>query len=78
MKKICLSVVGMYLSLLSALSQTTPNTDSSYKRRKLKFEEANIVSSYYKQDGNHAAVTGGIGSQALTDLSNSIDVKLTR
>jgi len=78
MKKICLTVVGMYLSLLAAFSQRSPNTDSSYKSRKLKFEEVNIVSSYYKQDGNHAAVTGGTGSQELTDLSNSIDLKLTR
>ena len=78
MKKICLSVVGMYLGLLTAFSQSSGNTDSSYKPRKLKFEEANIISSYYQQDGNHAAVTGGTGSQALTDLSNSIDLKLTR
>jgi Tat protein secretion system quality control protein TatD with DNase activity len=44
----------------------------------LTFEEANIVSSYYKQDGNHAAVTGGIGSQQLTDISNTIDLKLSK
>ena len=64
--------------MLSALSQSSPKTDSAYKPRKLTFEEANLVSSYYRQDGNNAAVTGGIGSEKLTDISNSIDVKFSK
>src|SRR4029079_7941428 len=40
-------------------------------------EEANLVSSYYRQDANNAATTGGIGSEKLTDLSNTIDVKFS-
>src|SRR6186997_226901 len=78
MKKLFLSVIGMYFTMLAALSQGNPNVDSTYKPRKLTFEEANLVSSYYKQDGNNSAVTGGIGSEKLTDLSNSIDLKLYR
>jgi Protein of unknown function (DUF3570) len=76
MQKLSLTVIGMYLGILAAFSQGTPKTDSSYKPRKLTFEEANIVSSYYSQNGDHAAVTGGIGSEKLTDFSNSIDLKL--
>ena len=78
MKKLFLSVIGMYFTMLAALSQGNPKTDSVYKPRKLTFEEANLVSSYYRQDGNNSAVTGGIGSEKLTDLSNSIDLKLYR
>lgn len=78
MRKIYLSVLGIYLSLLSAFSQNSQKVDSSYKNRKLKFEEANIVSSYYQQDGNNATVTGGIGSQKLTDISTTIDLKLIK
>jgi hypothetical protein len=78
MKKLFLSVIGMYFTMLAALSQGTPKTDSAYKPRKLTFEEANLVSSYYRQDGNNSAVTGGIGSEKLTDLSNSIDLKIYR
>src|SRR6187401_3089483 len=78
MKKLFLSVIGMYFTMLAALSQGNPKADSVYKPRKLTFEEANLVSSYYKQDGNNSAVTGGIGSEKLTDLSNSIDLKLYR
>ncbi len=77
MKKLFLSVIGIYVGLLAAFSQAVPKTDSAYKSRKLKFEEANLVSSYYSQDGNNATVTGGIGSEKLTDISNTIDLRLS-
>lgn len=77
MKKICLSVVGIFLTLFASFAQTTKDS-SGYKSRKLNFEEANLVSSYYKQDGNNSAVTGGAGTEKLTDLSNSIDVKFIK
>lgn len=77
MKKICLSVIGLFLSFVAAFSQDTKDS-SSYKPRKLTFEEANLVSSYYKQDGNNSAVTGGIGTENLTDFSNTIDLKFIR
>lgn len=74
MKKICLIVVGLYIGLFAGFAQT--NADSSkYRPQELTFEEANIVSSYYHQDGNNSAVTGGIGTERLTDLSNSFDLK---
>jgi hypothetical protein len=73
MKKICLTVVGWYIGLLAGFAQQAVDT-SGYKPRTLTFEEANIVSSYYHQDGNNSAVTGGIGTERLTDLSNSFDL----
>ncbi|MFM2337260.1 MAG: hypothetical protein RL115_453, partial [Bacteroidota bacterium] len=79
MRKICLSVVGIFLGLFATYAQTiSPKDTTEYKSRKLTFEEANLVSSYYVQDGNNAAVTGGVGSQHLTDISNTIDVKFTK
>jgi hypothetical protein len=77
MKKICLVVVGIYLKMFGAFSQTLPTADSSqFHSRKLTFEEADLVSSYYNQDGDHSAVTGGIGTEKLVDVSNTIDVLL--
>ncbi|HEX4877947.1 MAG TPA: DUF3570 domain-containing protein [Chitinophagaceae bacterium] len=78
MKKICLSIAGIFLSLFASFAQTSPEDSAQYKSRKLTFEEANLVSSYYKQDGNNSAVTGGTGTEKLTDYSNSIDVKFTK
>ena len=65
------------LALLQSHAQT--NIDSTgFKSRKLQVDEINLVSSYYNQDGNNAAVTGGIGSEKLMDISNYFDVKLTK
>ncbi len=76
MKRIFFSALAMFAFLQS---YAQPAKDSSgYKSRKLSIEEVNFVSSYYRQDGNNAAVTGGRGSEKLTDLANVIDVKLTR
>lgn len=41
-------------------------------------EEINFVSGYYHQNGNHSAVTGGIGTERLTDFSNTIELKLSK
>lgn len=77
MKKNCLVTIGLVISFFSGFSQAS--TDSSkYQNRQLTFEEANLVSSYYKQDGNNSAVTGGIGSEKLTDISNAFDLKFYR
>jgi hypothetical protein len=74
MRRLFLSVIGLYVGILSSFSQ---NTDSAYKKRKLTFEEANFVSSYYRQNGNNAATTGGTGSEKLSDFANTIDVKVS-
>lgn len=62
MKKISLTLIGLYILLLNAFSQTIKDS-SLYKARPLRLDEVNIVSSYYTQDGNHSAVTGGIGTE---------------
>ena len=86
MKKICLTVIGLYLLLLNAFSQVVIEDTASdrskeisagYIDKPLHLEETNIVSSYYKQDGNHSAVTGGIGTEKVTDLSNGLELKFT-
>lgn len=77
MKKIFLTAAAVF-ALLHSFAQTTPKDITGFQSRKLKLEEINLVSSYYTQDGNNAAVTGGIGSQKLTDIANIFDVKLTK
>src|SRR6266496_5945983 len=78
MKKISLTVIGLYLCFLSAFSQNSSSQDTAYKSRKLKIDEINFVSGYYNQDGNNSAVTGGIGSEKLTDFANTIELKLSK
>jgi len=78
MKKLSLAVVGIFFTLFASFAQSTPKDSANYKSRKLTFEEANLVSSYYSQNGDHASVTGGIGTQKLSDISNTIDLKFVR
>lgn len=44
----------------------------TYKKRVLETAELDILASYYTQDGDNAAVTGGIGTEKLTDVAPSI------
>jgi hypothetical protein len=74
MKKICLTVVGLYFMLLHAFSQVT-GPSGSYRSKRLKLDEIDLVSSYYSQTGDHSAVRGGIGSETATDLANGLELK---
>ncbi len=82
MKKISLSFLAVLFSFIQAFSQTKdvtqPSANPNYEDRKLKIEEINLVGSYYHQDGNNSAVTGGIGSELLTDFSNTLDLRLSK
>jgi hypothetical protein len=49
---------------------------SDYRPKNLHIDEVNLFSSYYKQNGDHSAVTGGIGTEKVTDISNGLDLKL--
>ena len=77
MKKIFFTAAGIF-ALLSSYAQITGTDSTGFKSRKLKIDEINLVSSYYSQNGDHAAVTGGTGSEQLTDIANIFDVKLIR
>jgi hypothetical protein len=47
-----------------------------FKKRVLESTEIDFLGSYYKQDGVHSAVAGGIGSEKLTDLTSNIVVAI--
>ncbi len=78
MKKICLTVVGMYILFFHGFSQT-PSKENIYQSKKLTLDEVNIVSSYYNQTADKSAVMGGRtdskGIGDVTDLANGIDIK---
>jgi Protein of unknown function (DUF3570) len=83
MKKILFSIGLYFLASKSINAQITyspktanlPVEEEGY--RKLKIDEINFVTSYYSQNGNHSAVTGGIGTEFLFDIANSLDLKLS-
>lgn len=45
--------------------------DNAYKKRVLETAEIDFLGSLYTQEGNNAAVTGGRGTEELTDIAGS-------
>ena len=78
MKYISLTIVVLYLGIAASFAQTIKKDSIPYEKQKLKFEQADLVNSYYHQDGNNSAVTGGVGTERLTDFSNTFDLQLSR
>lgn len=63
----------MILSCLAGAAQADATT---YKKRVLETAEIDLLFSYYGQDGQNAAVTGGQGTEELTDATSSIVVRI--
>src|SRR6185312_9665414 len=75
MKKLSLSIITAFFHILSSVAQTDT---AAYKQRKLRIDEVNFISGYYTQDGNNSAVTGGIGTEQLTDFANNLELRLAK
>ena len=70
------TILLLFLSLsVSSYSQEN-ETESTYKKRVLESTEIDFLSSYYWQDGDNAAVSGGIGTESLTDATAAIIVSI--
>jgi len=61
--------------LISSMIYSQEN-GAGYKKRVLDATEVDFLSSYYKQDGNNASVTGGVGTEKLTDVTPTIVVSM--
>lgn len=57
-------------------SQTTQDSTKVYKKRVLETTEIDFLTSYYTQDGDNAAVSGGIGTEELTDVTGTFVVSI--
>ncbi len=68
-----LSVVLFFLMVSVSWAQQNA---TSYKRRVLEASEVDLLFSYYSQDGQNAAVTGGEGTEELTDATSSIVLRM--
>jgi len=62
--------------LFSFIGFAQDDNTNSYKKRVLETAEIDLLFSYYNQDGQNAAVTGGEGTEELTDATASIVVKI--
>jgi hypothetical protein len=66
-------IIGLLTSGLITYAQDSTN---GYQKRRLDPVEVDILFGYYTQQGNHSAVTGGRGTEELTDYSPTILVNI--
>jgi hypothetical protein len=75
MNKLILITIFFIINL-SAYSQQTQDSTKIYKKRVLESSEVDILASFYTQDGDNAAVTGGIGTEELSDIAVDITIAI--
>lgn len=68
--------MSLFLLLgLKAFSQDAAD-GTEFKKRVLESTEVDFLLSYYNQDGSKSAVSGGIGSEKLTDIATNIVIAM--
>ena len=60
----------------ASYAQQSQDSVSTYKKRVLETTEVDFLTSYYSQDGDNAAVSGGIGTEELTDFTGTFVVSI--
>jgi hypothetical protein len=63
--------IGLLASSLVSYGQ---RQDSTYRKKKLATTDVQIIMSYYTQDNDHSAVTGGIGTEELQVYATQLAV----
>lgn len=67
----------MILTAGVSFAQENPDAGGeAFKKRVLENTEIDMLAGYYTQDGNNAAVTGGRGTEELTDIAPTIVVSI--
>ena len=74
MKK--LIILFCVFAFAKGYTQTGQDDTKVYKKRVLETTEVDFLTSYYSQDGDNAAVSGGIGTEELTDVTGTFVVSI--
>lgn len=64
------------LLLIALFGYSQEDTAKIYKKRVLETAEVDFLASFYTQNGNHASVTGGIGTEELINAAPSIVISI--
>ena len=74
MRRLYFGILALYLCFLGHAQEKK----DSYENRPLRVDEVNFISGYYSQNGDHSAIMGGEGSEKLSDISNTLDLRLVK
>jgi hypothetical protein len=69
-------LIIIFLLLGTVAYGQSQDSTGTYKKRVLESTEVDFLTSYYSQDGDNAAVSGGIGTEKLTDFASSVVVSI--
>lgn len=72
----CKSNFFFALLVLIAAASFAQDSTQVYKKRVLESSEIDFLMSYYRQDGDSAAVSGGIGTEELTDIAPTLIISI--
>lgn len=75
MKKLIL-ITLLFAGIFGYAQKAPQDSTKVYKKRVLESVEVDFLASYYNQDGDSAAVTGGIGTQKLQDAAAAIVISV--
>lgn len=64
------------LTVLSGMQAFAQDSIPTFKKRVLEATEVDFLASYYTQDGDNAAVSGGIGTEKLTESAPTVVVSI--
>ncbi|MFV8343245.1 DUF3570 domain-containing protein [Flavobacterium sp. XS2P39] len=71
-----IKIIFLFVLLTTIAFGQEVDTAVVFKKRVLESNEVDFLSSYYKQDGKKSAVSGGVGSEKLTDITSNIVVAM--
>jgi hypothetical protein len=65
---------ALFILMASSTMAYAQQPDSIFAKQKLKSTQYEFLFSYYQQDGNHSAITGGTGTEKLSVYINKLNV----
>lgn len=75
--KICMAALLLLAaSSLQAQEKKAKPDSAAFEIKKIAESDISLLFSYYEQDGNNSAVTGGLGTERLTDVTSKIIVNM--
>ena len=69
-------ILTLVITSLGFSQESEKDSTVVFKKRVLESTEVDFLLSYYKQDGVHSSVSGGLGSEKLTDLASNIVIAM--
>lgn len=71
-----IKIVALFILLSGIVFSQEKTTSPTFKKRVLESTEVDFLASYYNQDGSRSAVSGGLGSEKLTDVASNIVIAM--